>query len=169
VDIMGLVVMAVAKFGWAKPVPINMRRFKNPKLGMALTALAGPASNLLLTLIAMLFRAVALAFYYVSKEQGLWHLIYSFFEYIAVLSAGLAVFNLFPVPPLDGSKVLFSILPQKWYAKLMRVERYGMILLAVLLLTDVLDKPLYFLRSAVLDGISYMVNPVFYLIIERLL
>ena len=169
VDIMGLIVMAVAKFGWAKPVPVDMRKFRNPKAGMALTALAGPVSNLVLALFAMLLRAVAVIVYYRNGASEIWQWIILFFEYVVILSAGLSIFNLFPIPPLDGSKVLFAILPAKWYEKLMRVERYGMILLAVLLLTNVLDRPLLFLRGIVLDGLNVVTQPFFTFLAEHFL
>lgn len=153
VDPMGLVMMAVARFGWAKPVPVNMRRFRKPKLGMALTALAGPVSNVLLALAALLLRTAVLHFYFRHNWSALEY-IWLFLEYTVLLSAGLAVFNLFPVPPLDGSKVLFALLPNKWYNILMRYERWGMLLLAVLLFTGVLDEPLTFLRNGLLTGLS---------------
>lgn len=169
VDIVGLIMMAVARFGWAKPVPVDMRKFKNPRAGMALTALAGPVSNVLLALLAMLLRAVVLVFYYRAASQGIWKWLLMFLEYTAVLSAGLAVFNLFPVPPLDGSKVLFALLPDRAYAKLMRYERFGMVLLVVLLLTNVLDAPLYALRGGLLDGLTALTNPIFLFLAKHLL
>lgn len=168
IDPMGLVMMAIARFGWAKPVPVDMRRFRNPKAGMALTALAGPVSNVLLALVAMVLRAIILAVYYTSDGETLYSVI-TFLEYTAILSAGLAVFNLFPVPPLDGSKVLFSVLPNRWYLTLMRYERFGMVLMAVLLLTDALDTPLLFLRSGLLDGLSTLTEPIFYFFAEWLI
>ena len=81
-----------------------------------------------------------------------------FFLYTAILSAGLAVFNLIPIPPLDGSKVLFSLLPDPAYAWLMRYERYGFVLLYILLFADVLDTPLSFLRTGLLNGLSSAVS-----------
>lgn len=168
VDPMGLVMMAIARFGWAKPVPINMWKFRNPKSGMALTALAGPVSNVLLAFLAMLIRAILLAFYYAEGGDAIYYLIY-FLEYVTILSAGLAVFNLFPVPPLDGSKVLFALLPDRWYMQLMRYERYGMILMAILLLTNVLDVPLMYLRTGLLNGLSALTEPIFYFFAERLI
>ena len=166
VDLMGLVMMALVRFGWAKAVPIDMRKFRNPKAGMALTALAGPVSNVLLMLLAMAIRAAVFVPYSIS-ENHIWYYVLLFLEYTAVLSAGLAVFNLFPVPPLDGSKVLFSVLPARYYEKLMRYERYGMLLLVVLLFLGVLDTPLNFLRGALLDFGSYMTEPVFYFVASR--
>lgn len=148
VDIMGLVMMALLRFGWARAVPVDPRRFRNPKLGMALTALAGPLSNILLMLIAMALRVAALLYLPVGVAREYAVL---FLELTALLSAGLAVFNLFPIPPLDGSKVLFSLLPRRWYGLLLRYERYGMLLLAVLLLTGVLDTPLTVLRGGLIE------------------
>lgn len=155
IDIWGLVMLAVAKFGWAKPVPVNMQNFKNPKSGMAITALAGPLGNIVLSAVAMMLYSVCY-FYDLLYGGQLWYYLEQFFAYTMILSAGLAVFNLFPVPPLDGSKVLFAILPPQWYARLMRYERYGMILLMVLLLSGVLDAPLSFLRNGLITGLSYV-------------
>ena len=142
---MGLLMMVVFKFGWAKPVPVNMMRFRNPKRGMALTALAGPASNVLLALVflflyGLLYRAL-------SSVQFLLDMIWL----TAYISLALAIFNIIPVSPLDGSKVLFALLPDAAYAKLMRYERYGMILLLVLVASGVLGKPLTTVTEAVFD------------------
>jgi len=153
IDFFGLVMLAVAKFGWAKPVPVNMRNFREPKLGMALTALAGPVSNVLLAWIAtMLYYGVGT--FAVAYDSAILSYIHMFFLYTALLSTGLAVFNLFPIPPLDGSKVLFALLPESWYGKLMRYERYGMILLITLLMGNILDPPLNFLRDGLLQIID---------------
>ena len=168
VDVMGLVMMALVRFGWAKPVPIDMRKFQNPKIGMAITAFAGPVSNVLLALAAITIRAIVYPVYLIS-DASVWMYTVLFLEYLALLSAGLAVFNLFPVPPLDGSKVLFALLPNRWYGKLMKYERYGMLVMAVLLLTNVLDKPLLFLRGKLLDMLSMVTEPLFYFVLEHII
>ena len=145
IDPMGLLMMVVFKFGWAKPVPVNMMRFRSPKRG---TALAGPVSNVLLALVflflyGLLYRAL-------YSVQFLLDMIWL----TAYISLALAIFNIIPVSPLDGSKVLFALLPDAAYAKLMRYERYGMALLMLLLLTGVLDVPLEFLRDGLLNGLE---------------
>lgn len=162
IDIVGLVLLAVAKFGWAKPVPVDMRYFKNPRQGMAVTALAGPVSNVLLALTALIFRSIL--FFLVWKNGESMFLLYliDLTAYIAIISAGLAVFNIFPIPPLDGSKVLFAVLPDQVYFKLMRYERYGMLVLAIALLAGVLDTPLIFLRNGLLSFLQDLSNFPFY-------
>ena len=108
IDWMGLASMFICGFGWAKPVPVDMRYFKNPKAGMAATALAGPISNFLLAFV-MLFLASLI---YQAEQVGavmVW--VFYFLQTTAMLSIGLGLFNLLPIPPLDGSKVLFSLLP----------------------------------------------------------
>lgn len=136
IDWLGLLSMLLCGFGWAKPVPVDMRYFKRPKTGMALTALAGPVSNFLLALLAM-FAASRIAARAAPGAFALW--LFYFLLDIAVLSIGLGLFNLIPIPPLDGSKVVFSLLPEKWYYTLMRYERYGMLVLLLLMWLDVGD------------------------------
>lgn len=156
IDILGLVMLAIAKFGWAKPVPVDMRRFKNPKLGMALSALAGPMSNVLLAFIATIFFCLTDWLYYRSGSEA-WFWVSALFFYLQVINAGLAVFNIIPIPPLDGSKILAIILPEKAHAFLMKYERYGFIVLAVLLFAGVLDTPLSFLRDGLINGMDWLV------------
>lgn len=136
IDWLGLLSMLLCGFGWAKPVPVDMRYFKRPKTGMALTALAGPVSNFLLALLAM-FAASRIAAWAAPGAFALW--LFYFLLDIAVLSIGLGLFNLIPIPPLDGSKVVFCLLPEKWYYTLMRYERYGMLVLLLLMWLDVGD------------------------------
>ena len=165
IDLVGLIMMAVAHFGWAKPVPVDPRYFKDPKAGMAVTALAGPVSNVVLAYAAVLLQSVCAALYY-RNGSTVWEYVWTFFYCVEIISAGLAVFNIFPIPPLDGSKVLFAFLPQQAYDKLMRYERYGMGLLAILLLTNVLDAPLLFLREGLQNGLNAIGTWPLYLILK---
>ena len=148
-DPYGLLMLMVAKVGWAKPVPVDARYFKNPQAGMAVVSIAGPLSNVLLSAAAAAFYSLSM-FYAIFFELVWLEYVASFFYSVFYISAGLAVFNLLPCPPLDGSKVLFSVLPGKLYWKLMRYERYGMFLLMALLLTGLLDVPLNFLREGLI-------------------
>lgn len=133
IDWLGLASMLLCGFGWAKPVPVDMRYFKNPRVGMAVTALAGPVSNFLLAL-ALLFFA-SLVGRGPAGSAAIW--LYYFLLTTAMLSVGLGLFNLVPIPPLDGSKVLFALLPERAYYTLMRYERYGMAVLLLLVWLDV--------------------------------
>ena len=132
IDPMGLLMMVVFRFGWARPVPVDMRNFKNPKRGMALTALAGPVSNLLLAAVALLL--YGLLFIPLRRMGGAGEFIGQFLTITAYLSTALAVFHILPIPPLDGSKVLGAALSDRAYWSLMRFERYGMIALGAILL-----------------------------------
>lgn len=130
IDWIGLLFMFVAGFGWAKPVPVDPRYFKNPKKDMALTALAGPVSNLVLAFLALL---MAKGIYLYTPDTIGWNRLLYFLLYtLAPLSIGLGVFNLIPIPPLDGSKVLGALLPDRLYVTQLRYERYGLAVLLVL-------------------------------------
>lgn len=140
-DLMGLVMMVVAHVGWAKPVPVNMMNFKNPKRGMALTSLAGPLSNVLITCVFFFLYGL----FYIPLTAGgsaAGSYLLEMLRLTAIISMGYAVFNLIPIPPLDGSKVLFSLVSDRAYYQLMRYERYGMLVLYVLVFTNLLGVPL---------------------------
>ena len=129
IDWFGLLMLAIFHFGWARPVSVDIRNFKHPKRDMALTALAGPASNFVLAALALflfglLFRSLN------GKRVGTFML--DLLNNMAYLSVSLGLFNLIPFPPLDGSKVLFAFLPDRAYIQVMRMERYGMMVLILL-------------------------------------
>lgn len=163
IDAWGLLMMAVFKFGWAKAVPVDMRRFRHSVRDMAITAAAGPISNVLLAFLALCVRAGALYVNYRTNGVISGFLV-MFFEYVAILSIGLAVFNVIPIPPLDGSKVLGAFLPQRIYYKVLRYERYGFLILMAVLYLGILDTPLNFCRSALITGLSKISAFPFYIL-----
>lgn len=151
IDPFGALMMLVAGFGWAKPVPVDMRYFKNPKRGMAITALAGPLSNFLLAYVAML-AFVATWGWSSGGSSSLSLTVLDALMSLAMLSIGLGIFNLIPFPPLDGSKILESILPDRIYYTILRYEQVGIIILMAVLWMGYLDAPLYYARQVVIDA-----------------
>lgn len=149
-DLLGLLMMVVAKVGWAKPVPVDMRYFKHPKQGMALTALAGPAANFLTALAAVGLSSVI---WHVAAPGRVSLLALCFLSNMALLGVGMGLFNLIPISPLDGSKILFALLPDRTYYTILKYEKYVMGLLVVLVLLGVFDKPLSFLMVQCLRGL----------------
>ena len=154
IDPMGLVMMVAFKFGWAKPVPVNMCRFRNPKRDMAITALAGPMSNLIIGAVFLFLYGVLYIPLRRGGTVGDWFL--QMIYLTAYISLALMIFNILPISPLDGSKVLYSFLPEKAYMTLMRYERYGMILLLVLVATHVLGSPLSTATGWVFDRLFFL-------------
>ena len=129
-DPIGSILMIVCGIGWARPVPINPYNFQNPKVGMAISSLAGPVSNLLLALWLLL--GARLMYTHALSTGQLNETLFYFFMNTAMMSIGLGVFNLIPIPPLDGSKVLAAVLPDRQYNWLMRYERFGMLIIMAL-------------------------------------
>ena len=148
-DLVGLAMMLIAKVGWAKPVPVDMRYFKHPKQGMALTALAGPVANFLTAMAAVAAASLIWHFGHVSHVTLL---VLCFLSNIALLGVGMGLFNLIPISPLDGSKILFALLPSPVYYKILRYERYIGIALFVLVVLGVFSGPLSFLIVHVVQG-----------------
>jgi len=155
IDPLGLICMIFFRFGWAKPVPVNMRWFKRPKRDMALVAAAGPVSNLLFGTICV-FVYYLLALY--APESAIIDAVLSFTATLAALNVGFAVFNLLPLPPLDGSRILGLIIPNRWYWQLMRYERYIQLAVMVLLYMGILTTPLAIARSACMSAIEGFVR-----------
>ncbi len=148
-DLFGLLMMLIAKVGWAKPVPVDMRYFKHPKQGMAMTALAGPAANFATALAAT---ALASLIYHAAPLQPVWVAVLCLLSNLALLGVGMGLFNLIPISPLDGSKILFALLPDRAYITILRYEKYVMGLLIVLVLLGVFDRPLSFLMLHTLQA-----------------
>lgn len=154
-DPVGTICLLFFHVGWAKPVPINTRYFKNPRRDIALVSLAGPLSNFLLAAV-LLFVRQFLIFSMVTPVFVLGMMVH----YAAVMSIGLGVFNLIPVPPLDGSKILFSFLPWQQAAKYVKYEQYIQFGLLVLLFVGVLDVPMDFCISHIYSWLSALVTVI---------
>ncbi len=153
IDPIGALMILLAGFGYAKPVPVNIRNFKTGKRKqhMAVVSLAGPISNILM---ATIFMFLMNCVFYLSPaiyEDSFQYYICSFFSYTAIINISLAVFNLLPIPPLDGSRILSAVLPDKYYYKLMQYERYIVLIIYALIFTRVLSTPISLLSSALYD------------------
>ncbi|MEE1013737.1 MAG: site-2 protease family protein [Clostridia bacterium] len=162
---MGALCLFLFGFGWARPVPVNPWNFKHKKVGMVLTSLAGPFSNFLLAFLAQVGASFLLNLTFASDTSATFRLAtvcYILCQYLVTINLGLGLFNLIPIPPLDGSKVLNSILPARIYFKLMEYERYGFIILIILINLPFFNQFLYFCE----DGILSLFNNIISLFIH---
>jgi Zn-dependent protease len=137
-DPIGTICMLIFHFGWARPVPINTRNFKNPRVGMAISGIAGPISNFLIASVS-LFLSMLLQFILILSGVQQPHILIEVLDMFLFMSTylnlALAVFNLIPIPPFDGSRFAYVLLPTKWYFKVMEYERItGIVLIVILML-----------------------------------
>ena len=154
-DPIGTICLLFFHVGWAKPVPVNPGNFKHPRRDIALVSLAGPVSNFLLALVALfLYYPLRLA------ESSIVMTIALMLYMVAVMSIGLGVFNLIPVPPLDGSKILLSFLPRKYEWKFAQYQQYIQFGLLILLVLGVLNTPIRFFVNLIYQGLASIVLAV---------
>lgn len=149
-DLFGAILMLLAGFGWAKPVPINPNNFKNRKVGMAVSSLAGPFSNLILSYVSIIIYKL-LAYGNLNWNNSVVDAVSMVFVYSVSLNVGLAVFNLLPIPPLDGSRIFNLVFPEKIYFKIMKYENIIFFILFIAIWLGFLERPLSFLQGKAVD------------------
>lgn len=135
-DPLGTLMFLFARVGWAKPVPIRPNYYNNIKMGTLLVSIAGPFSNVLLALIAYIpYHIIGTQFSYTQSIVSI--ILYNFFGLLYIINISLAAFNILPVPPLDGSRILSAFLPSKYYYKLIKHENViGLIFLAIIFINS---------------------------------
>ncbi len=158
----GTLMIFLFGFGFAKPVPVNPSRFRDRKKGFALTAAAGPASNFIMAIFFMLLSYIFLIF---ASSSRLMEISAQFFFTVAFVNVALMVFNLFPIPPLDGSRIFGLLLPDKYYYTLLKYEQYIWLGLMLGLYLGILDKPLNFAIQSVFNGLDALISLPFRFII----
>ena len=166
-DPLGTIMMLVFGFGYAKPVPVNSRNFNHFKRDICFVSLAGPVSNLILSFIGMLVFMLSFLFVPDTIPGQYWML---FCQYFYIANASLAVFNLLPIPPLDGSRILSAVLPGKIAYYYLKYEQYIMIAVFALLYLNVLDGLLSTLVGWILKGIMWLCglicDPIYRLVLR---
>ena len=151
-DPMGTLCLIFFHFGWAKPVEVDPYNYKDKKEGMIWVALAGPAMNLIVGFVSIFLHYVLIKQVYMTGNVGSIKMYFITLLYMtAIINIGLGVFNLIPLPPLDGSKILLAVLSEETYFKLMSYEQYLSLLLIGLLILGVLDGPLVAVRDAFIN------------------
>lgn len=159
-DPFGALSLLLFGFGWAKPVHVNMNYYKDPKNDMVWTAFAGPMMNFIQALICVLLAVLMQKTLNVFDSSILFYL-WMLLRYTALLAIGLGVFNLIPIPPLDGSKILYGLLPEHTYVKLLQYEQMLSMLLLAVLFTGILNAPLSYARTSIFNLFTELAYFVF--------
>lgn len=164
IDWVGAVLIILFGFGYAKPVPVDQRNFNRPKRDMAIVGLAGPLANIIVAFFSFLFSSLSYVLL-VRFDYGIFYYIDIFFYYVGMINITLAAFNLIPVPPLDGSRILYAVLPNRIYYTIQQYERYILYAVFFLVAIGAFDRPTYAIAKALMSICSFIINKIFYLFI----
>lgn len=156
IDPIGLLMLFLVHFGWAKPVTINPNNFHNPRRDDILVSLAGPGANLLAAFLALLIMALCFKFGY-QMSTGM----RTVFSLIMIYNINFAIFNMIPIPPLDGSHVLKQLLPYDMAMKLQDLERYSIFILIAIMMTPILGGILIPMQQLILGFFELLLSPLF--------
>ncbi len=159
-DIFGTAAIILFGFGWAKPVPINPLNFEKPKKGMMISSLAGPLSNIGLAFISMVLYKFTYIPAYMGITGAFLSTVQTFLLYMVSINITFGVFNMIPIPPLDGSRLATYFLPRRLYFKIMQYENIIFIGLLVVLWLGILDGPITFVSSAVTSLLDFITRPI---------
>lgn len=155
IDWAGLLCLFLFGFGWAKPVPVDPRHYRNEKAGMVWTSFAGPVANVLLAFVCMLlYYGLGMLAPQFALTNGFGQFLMQLLSYTVTMNVGFAVFNLIPVPPLDGAKVFWAFLPDDQYYRFMQPQPWVQLVLLVVIFSGILNTPLYLMRSSLTSWLA---------------
>ena len=160
----GLIMLLLLGFGWANPVMISPRNFKHQRLGIIFTSAAGPLMNFIVSFLSLLIRTICVIFYYKNGNMILFN-VCTLFEYLAIYNASLGLFNLIPIPPLDGSKILAELLPYKARIKYYSIERYSLYIFIALIILLNRTSILTYMMNGLFDFFFLLIEPIIKLIL----
>lgn len=159
-DLTGTLCLLLFRVGWAKPVPIDPRYYRDRKKGIIYVSLAGPAINFVLAFISLFLEGLVVKFG--SPDSAVMWVIYQLCYYSAVINIGLGLFNLVPIPPLDGSKIV-GVLSSSATRLYMKYQRYWRLVLVLLVVTGLLSKPLNLINDWMLNGMWWFVRQLLHI------